>query len=140
MLSEGKVVTAKEVLSVGPQSRPLLETTIITLMHLAMESEHIELEVFLLLYILCLGLARVIIWGWFVNLTNLRTVSEEHHKPIFVFFFSFNFNHTYYNLGVDGNMYLHCLLLSFGYMLDVEMALQAVFMICVVAAIDPCQR
>ncbi|KAI5683411.1 hypothetical protein M9H77_04639 [Catharanthus roseus] len=44
VFSKGKVVTANEVLSAGPQSQPLLETAIITLMHLALESEKIELE------------------------------------------------------------------------------------------------
>ncbi|CAI9106195.1 OLC1v1005280C2 [Oldenlandia corymbosa var. corymbosa] len=44
MSSKGKIVTVKEVLTAGPQSRSLLETTIVTLMHLALESEHIELE------------------------------------------------------------------------------------------------
>ncbi|XP_059644264.1 serine/threonine-protein kinase ATM [Cornus florida] len=42
--SKGKTVTAKEVLAIGPQPRPTLETIIITLMHLAFFSEKIELE------------------------------------------------------------------------------------------------
>ncbi|XP_058227343.1 serine/threonine-protein kinase ATM isoform X4 [Rhododendron vialii] len=42
--SKEKVVTAKEVLAAGRQPRPTMETIIITLMHLAMFSEKIELE------------------------------------------------------------------------------------------------
>lgn len=42
--SKETVVTAKEVLDAGPQPRPTMETIIITLMHLAMFSEKIELE------------------------------------------------------------------------------------------------
>ncbi|KAI8543061.1 hypothetical protein RHMOL_Rhmol08G0189100 [Rhododendron molle] len=42
--SKEKVVTAKEVLATGPQPHPTMETIIITLMHLAMFSEKIELE------------------------------------------------------------------------------------------------
>lgn len=45
VFSKEKVVTANEVLSAGPQARPSLETAIITLMHLALESDKIELEV-----------------------------------------------------------------------------------------------
>ncbi|GFZ03748.1 serine/threonine-kinase ATM-like protein [Actinidia rufa] len=41
---KGKVVTAKEVLAAGPQPRPTMETIIITLAHLALFSEKIELE------------------------------------------------------------------------------------------------
>ncbi|KAL3529546.1 hypothetical protein ACH5RR_008868 [Cinchona calisaya] len=44
-----KVVTANEVLAAGPQARSLLETTIITLMHLAVESEKIEFEAIFML-------------------------------------------------------------------------------------------
>lgn len=49
--SKETVVTAKEVLDAGPQPRPTMETIIITLMHLAMFSEKIELEVLLPLYL-----------------------------------------------------------------------------------------
>ncbi|XP_027337565.1 serine/threonine-protein kinase ATM [Abrus precatorius] len=42
--SKGKVVEAKEVLTAGPQSQPIMETVLITLMHLALHSEKIELE------------------------------------------------------------------------------------------------
>ncbi|KAF5933201.1 hypothetical protein HYC85_029372 [Camellia sinensis] len=42
--SKDKVVTAEEVLAAGPQPRPTMETIIITLMHLALCSEKIELE------------------------------------------------------------------------------------------------
>lgn len=42
---KGKVVTAKEVLACGPQPTPKMETVIVTLMHLALHSEKIELEV-----------------------------------------------------------------------------------------------
>ncbi|XP_065875882.1 serine/threonine-protein kinase ATM isoform X2 [Euphorbia lathyris] len=42
--SKGKVVTAKEVLTAGPQPLPRTETTIITLMHVALHSEKVELE------------------------------------------------------------------------------------------------
>ena len=43
--SKGKVVTGNEVLGAGPQPQPLMETVLITLMHLALHSEKIELEV-----------------------------------------------------------------------------------------------
>ncbi|KAM7277000.1 hypothetical protein ACFE04_018866 [Oxalis oulophora] len=42
--SRGKLVTAREVLAAGSQPRPLMETVIVTLMHLALSSEKIELE------------------------------------------------------------------------------------------------
>ncbi|KAJ4840216.1 hypothetical protein Tsubulata_002970 [Turnera subulata] len=42
--SKGKLVTAKEFLDAGPQPFPRMETTLITLMHLALHSEKIELE------------------------------------------------------------------------------------------------
>ncbi|PIN15510.1 Non-specific serine/threonine protein kinase [Handroanthus impetiginosus] len=42
--SREKVVRAEEVLAAGPQPSPIMETTIITLMHLAVHSEKIELE------------------------------------------------------------------------------------------------
>ncbi|XP_011028561.1 PREDICTED: serine/threonine-protein kinase ATM [Populus euphratica] len=41
---KGKVVTAKEVLACGPQPTPKMETVIVTLMHLALHSEKIEVE------------------------------------------------------------------------------------------------
>lgn len=42
--SREKLVMAKEVLAAGPQPRTILETTIVTLAHLALHSEKIELE------------------------------------------------------------------------------------------------
>ncbi|KAL3628823.1 hypothetical protein CASFOL_027869 [Castilleja foliolosa] len=42
--SRGKVVSAEEVLSAGPQPSPIVETTIITLTHLVLHSETIELQ------------------------------------------------------------------------------------------------
>ncbi|KAK7350621.1 hypothetical protein VNO77_09440 [Canavalia gladiata] len=42
--SKGKVIDAKEVLTAGPQPQPIMETVLITLMHLALHSEKIELE------------------------------------------------------------------------------------------------
>ncbi|MED6180994.1 hypothetical protein PIB30_015217 [Stylosanthes scabra] len=42
--SKAKVVTANEVLGAGPQPHPLMETVLITLMHLALHSDKIELE------------------------------------------------------------------------------------------------
>ncbi|KAE8124229.1 hypothetical protein FH972_019134 [Carpinus fangiana] len=42
--SKEKLVTAREVLDAGPQPRPTMETVIITLMHLALNSEKVELE------------------------------------------------------------------------------------------------
>ncbi|XP_061349623.1 serine/threonine-protein kinase ATM-like [Gastrolobium bilobum] len=42
--SKGKVVNAKEVLAAGPQPQPIMETVVITLMHLALHSEKIELQ------------------------------------------------------------------------------------------------
>ncbi|XP_010663180.1 serine/threonine-protein kinase ATM isoform X4 [Vitis vinifera] len=44
MSLKGKLVTAKEVLDAGPQPHSTMETIIITLMHLAMYSEKMELE------------------------------------------------------------------------------------------------
>lgn len=43
--SKEKLVTAKEVLDAGPHPQPITDTVIITLMHLALHSEKIELEV-----------------------------------------------------------------------------------------------
>ncbi|QHO17058.1 hypothetical protein HN873_033624 [Arachis hypogaea] len=42
--SKAKVVTANEVLAAGPQPQPLMETVLITLMHIALHSDKIELE------------------------------------------------------------------------------------------------
>ncbi|KAI4341398.1 hypothetical protein MLD38_026128 [Melastoma candidum] len=42
--SNGKVVKAKEVMAAGSQPRPVMETVIITLLHMALHSEIIELE------------------------------------------------------------------------------------------------
>lgn len=42
--SKEKIVTAKEALASGPQPRPKMETIVITLMHLALQSESTELE------------------------------------------------------------------------------------------------
>ncbi|XP_054820787.1 serine/threonine-protein kinase ATM-like [Prosopis cineraria] len=42
--SRGKVVTAKEVVAAGPQSQTAVETVVLTLMHLALQSDKIELE------------------------------------------------------------------------------------------------
>ncbi|KAI4336143.1 hypothetical protein L6164_014710 [Bauhinia variegata] len=42
--SKQKVITAKEVLAAGPQPQPAMETVLITLMHLALYSEKIELD------------------------------------------------------------------------------------------------
>ncbi|KAL3824832.1 hypothetical protein ACJIZ3_020861 [Penstemon smallii] len=39
-----KIVKAEEVLAVGPQPSPIVETTVITLVHLVLHSEKIELE------------------------------------------------------------------------------------------------
>lgn len=67
VFSKGKVVTANEVLSAGPQSQPLLETAIITLMHLALESEKIELEVlFEAMISACVTsfFLSCFVWGW----------------------------------------------------------------------------
>ena len=44
--SKEKLVIAKEVLTTGSPPRPLMETMIITLMHIAFHSEKVELEVF----------------------------------------------------------------------------------------------
>lgn len=46
-MSKEKLVTAREVLAAGPQPRPTMETVIITLMHLALYSEKVELEVYI---------------------------------------------------------------------------------------------
>ncbi|MED6127526.1 hypothetical protein PIB30_088840 [Stylosanthes scabra] len=42
--SKAKIVTANEVLAAGPQPHPLMETALVTLMHLALHSDKIELE------------------------------------------------------------------------------------------------
>ncbi|KAH6798041.1 Serine/Threonine-kinase ATM-like protein [Perilla frutescens var. hirtella] len=44
MASKERVVKAEAVLRAGPQSTPMMETTLITLMHLVLHSEKIELE------------------------------------------------------------------------------------------------
>lgn len=43
--SRENLVTAREVLAAGPQPSPKMETIIITLMHIALYSEKVELEV-----------------------------------------------------------------------------------------------
>ncbi|KAI9087642.1 hypothetical protein K1719_030512 [Acacia pycnantha] len=48
--SKGKVVTAKEVLAAGCQSQTAVETVLLTLMHLALQSDKIELEA---LFMIC---------------------------------------------------------------------------------------
>lgn len=45
MSTKNKVVKADAVLAAGPQPSPMMETTLITLMHLVLHSEKIELEV-----------------------------------------------------------------------------------------------
>ena len=39
---------AREVLAAGPRPQPMLETVIITLMHISIYSEEVELEVYVL--------------------------------------------------------------------------------------------
>ena len=46
--SKEKLVTGREVLAVGPRPQPMLETVIITLMHISIYSEEVELEVYVL--------------------------------------------------------------------------------------------
>lgn len=41
---KGKIVPARDVLAAGPQPRPMMETIILTLCHLALHSEKIELQ------------------------------------------------------------------------------------------------
>ena len=56
MSSKGKLVTEKEVQDNCSQPRSIMDTVIITLMHLAMYSEKMELEVlFLFLFFLLLS-------------------------------------------------------------------------------------
>ncbi|XP_048138241.1 serine/threonine-protein kinase ATM isoform X2 [Rhodamnia argentea] len=43
-LMKGKIVPARDVLAAGPQPRPVMETIILTLCHLALHSEKIELQ------------------------------------------------------------------------------------------------
>ncbi|GLT47213.1 hypothetical protein SLA2020_209240 [Shorea laevis] len=52
LYSKEKIVPAKEVLVAGPQPRPKVETVIITLMHLALHSERIELEAVFMLCVI----------------------------------------------------------------------------------------
>lgn len=47
MASKERVVKAERVLPAGPQPAPMMETTIITLMHIVLHSEKMELEVLL---------------------------------------------------------------------------------------------
>lgn len=49
MASKERVVKADRVLSAGPQPAPMMETTLITLMHLVLHSEKVELEVLTIL-------------------------------------------------------------------------------------------
>ncbi|CAJ2627647.1 unnamed protein product [Trifolium pratense] len=42
--SKGKTINAKEVLAAGPQLQPIMETVLITLIHVALHSEKVELE------------------------------------------------------------------------------------------------
>lgn len=44
---KGKIVPAKDVLAAGPQARSVMETIIVTLCHLALHSEKVELQVWL---------------------------------------------------------------------------------------------
>ena len=44
--SKEKLGTAREVLGAGPQPQPTLVTVFITLMHVAIYSEEVELEVY----------------------------------------------------------------------------------------------
>ncbi|RDY13104.1 Serine/threonine-protein kinase ATM, partial [Mucuna pruriens] len=81
--SKGKVIDAKEVLAAGPQPQPVMETVVITLMHLALHSEKID---YISIYI-----------------------------------------HMHYTE-------------PFGYLVTLGANMQAVFMICVVSAIDPHHR
>ena len=46
--SKEKLVTAREVLAAGPWPQPMMETVIITLMHISIYSEEVELEVYVL--------------------------------------------------------------------------------------------
>ena len=46
--SKEKLVTAREVLAAGPWPQPMLETVIITLMHISIYGEEVELEVYVL--------------------------------------------------------------------------------------------
>lgn len=46
VLFRDKLVKAREVLAAGHQPRPVMETIIVTLAHLSLHSEKIELEVF----------------------------------------------------------------------------------------------
>ncbi|KAK7281904.1 hypothetical protein RIF29_10269 [Crotalaria pallida] len=42
--SKAEVINAKEVVAAGPQPQPMMETVLITLMHLALHSDKVELE------------------------------------------------------------------------------------------------
>jgi len=42
--SKGKTINAKEVLAAGPRPQPIMETVLITLMHVGLHSEKVELE------------------------------------------------------------------------------------------------
>lgn len=48
-----KLVIATEVIAAGPKSRPTMETVIITLMNLALHSEKVERQVYLLPFSFC---------------------------------------------------------------------------------------
>lgn len=48
MASKERIVKAERVLPAGPQAAPMMETTLITLMHIVIHSEKIELEVLII--------------------------------------------------------------------------------------------
>lgn len=48
--SKEKLVKSREILAAGPQSATVLETALVTLAHLALHSEAIEVEVHLLAF------------------------------------------------------------------------------------------
>ncbi|XP_022845090.1 serine/threonine-protein kinase ATM isoform X2 [Olea europaea var. sylvestris] len=73
--SREKVVTAAEVLAAGPQPRPMMETTIITLTHLALLSEKIELEA---VFMIC-AIAAIYPCQRELVIASLDSLSRELH-------------------------------------------------------------
>jgi len=89
--SKGKVIHAKEVLGAGPQPQPIMETVVITLMHLALHSEKIELEVHYWLRILFLFSSMVL---YQLSLGNVIVMYDKTCSG-FPFIWLYLYTHSY---------------------------------------------
>lgn len=88
MASNGRVVTADKVLPAGPQPAPMMETTIITLMHLGLHSEKMELEVLYVLFPSSFTYCFII---WSTGM-NIWPTKMEWHKPLILYIFMYCLN------------------------------------------------